>query len=164
MNIERDIIMRVITTTGQTEQRKLNSAKSKRSGKSAAIKEKKSPFLQILEEVLPPDDAQSYDLHALWSELPELEKNLINHPSDENLNSYRETVKNIAQATLKKNVHVKKLKRKNRRGETIELSVIKIIDDRLQKMAIMMHSRNNSAFSMLKAMEEIRGLLLDVKE
>ena len=89
---------------------------------------------------------------------------MINTPSDENLNRYRELVIGIARATLARNVTVQKLRRKNSRGETVELNIVQIVDQRIQKMAIMMHSRGNSAFNILRTVEEIRGILFDARE
>ena len=141
---------------------------SRKSGKSESSKdvtgEKKSPFMEILEEVLPQDRVENRDLHDLWAELPDAEKELLNHPDDENLRRYRELVIGIAKATLDRNVRVKKLRRKNSQGETVELNIIEVIDNRIQKMAIMMHSRGNSAFNILKTVEEIRGILFDARE
>ena len=123
----------------------------------------RSPFQLILEEILPPEQ-ENLDLHSLWSRLPDLEKDLIAKPVQENLDTYKDAVRKIARETLRKNVRVKKLRRKNRRNEIVELNVIEILDDRLQKMALMMQSPANSAFTLLKTMDEIRGILLDVRE
>lgn len=146
---------------------KRNQSGKSRSARSASVEKAATgpatPFIEILNNILPPDDVDSYDLNVLWSELPGAERRLLDSPGDENLTVYRDIVKRIAAATLKKNVRVKKLKRKNRRGETVELSVIEIIDERLQKMALLMHSGRNSAFALLKTAEEIRGLLLDIR-
>ena len=138
--------------------------KAGRTEKTGATDPKKSPFLEILEEVLPQERVENRDLHELWSGLPEAEKDLINHPSEENLKRYRELVIGIARATLARNVHVKKLRRKNSHGETVELNVVQVVDQRIQKMAIMMHSRGNSAFNILRTVEEIRGILFDARE
>lgn len=151
--------MQVTTTTETTRQKRTLGGKTMDRVKSTA----RSPFQLILEEILPPEqDNQS--LRNLWSGLPDLEKELIARPTQENLDVYKNTVRKIAQETLRKNVRVKKLKRKNRRNETVELNVIEVLDDRLQKMAIMMHSPGNSAFTLFKTMEEIRGILLDIRE
>jgi len=120
-------------------------------------------FLNILEEVLPSGIAENQNLHELWSRLPEMEKNLIENPSNKNLDDYRETVRQIASQTLNKNVRLKKIYRKNKRNEKVELHVIEYLDSRIQKMAVMMHSRENSAFNILKTLDEIRGILLDLK-
>lgn len=157
--------MQIKVTNDPLFRKKSETRKSGRSEKAgAAADEKKSPFLEILEEVLPQKQVENRDLHELWSDLPGAEKDLINHPSEENLNRYRDLVIGIARATLARNVHVKKLRRKNSQGETVELNVVQVVDQRIQKMAIMMHSRGNSAFNILRTVEEIRGILFDARE
>lgn len=124
----------------------------------------RSPFQQILQEVLPADSVAERDLHKLWQELPDTEKELLEHPSDRNLRRYRELVIKIARATLQQNTRVRKVRRRNSRGETVELSVVEFINARLQKMAETILHPQNSAFHLLKTVEEIRGVLLDVRE
>ncbi|MCR9142554.1 MAG: YaaR family protein [bacterium] len=131
---------------------------------AAPVEAVRSPFLQILDEILPVHQTGTADLHTLWKQLPELERELMDHPSNANLARYKELVIAIARETLRKNTRVKKIRRKNRKGEMIELSVVEFIDDRLQKMAHMMTAPGNSAYFMLKTVEEIRGALLDVRE
>lgn len=156
--------MQIKITNDPLFRKKAESRKSGRAESSAAAGEKKSPFLEILEEVLPQDRVENRDLHELWRDLPDAEKDLINHPSEENLRRYRDLVVGIAKATLARNVHIKKMRRKNSKGETVELSVVEVVDQRIQKMAIMMHSRGNSAFNILRTVEEIRGILFDARE
>ncbi len=156
--------MQIKITSDPLNRKRSEARKSSRPEKSESVDLKKSPFLEILEEVLPQERAENRDLHQLWRDLPGAEKQLINHPSDENLKLYRELVIGIARATLDHNVRVKKMRRKNSQGETVELNVIEVIDSRVQKMAIMMHSRGNSAFHILKTVEEIRGILFDARE
>jgi len=128
-------------------------------------KTEKTPFLDILKEVLPVQDDDSRELHELWAGLPSAEKDLLEKSSEENLKKYRNLVRRIALDTIKKNVRIKSLKRKSSHsGETIEMKVVDVIDERLQKMALLMHSPGNSAFAMLRAMDEIRGMLLDLRE
>lgn len=125
----------------------------------------KSPFEEILDEVLPAErTGATGDLHSLWKSLPDAERELMNHPSNANLYRYRDIVIAIARETLRRNTRVKKLRRRNRHGDVIELSVVEFVDERLQKMANLMHAPGNSAFLMLKTVEEIRGALLDVRE
>ena len=135
----------------------------KRDESTAAVQGEGNSFLNILEEVLPSSIEGNQNLHELWSMLPEREKNLIENPSNKNLEDYREVVRQIASQTLNKNVRLKKIYRKNRRNEKVELHVIEYLDSRIQKMAVMMHSRENSAFNILKTLDEIRGILLDLK-
>ncbi len=131
---------------------------------TGAVEPVRSPFLQILDEILPAGAVGAADLHELWHKLPDIERELLDHPSNANLARYKEVVIAIARETLRRNTRVKKIRRKNRSGELIELSVVEFIDERLQKMAHMMTAPGNSAYFMLKTVEEIRGALLDVRE
>ena len=140
------------------------SSGSDGAGATTPVSAERSPFLDILEEVIPSNRPESRDLHALWKSLPETERELLEHPSNANLARYRELVFAIARQTLRQNTRIKKIRRKNRKGELVELSVVEFIDDRLQRMAAMMSAPGNSAFFMLKTVEEIRGALLDVRE
>lgn len=139
--------------------------KTREKGASSAVPaEKASSFLEVLEEILPSHLEKNQSLHDLWSVLPDVEKKLIEKPVKENLNEYKRLVREIAEKTLKNNTRVKKIYSKNRRNEKVEHSVVEFIDRRVQAMAVMLHSSENSAFSILKSMEEIRGILLDLKE
>lgn len=137
---------------------------SSSAGATAAVAADASPFLQILEEVVPSGQVGTADLHELWKDLPDAERELLEQPSNANLARYKELVIAIARETLRKNTRIRKIRRRNRQGEVIELSVVEFIDERLQKMANMMTAPGNSAYFMLKTVEEIRGALLDVRE
>ncbi len=152
--------VRVTTDAEVADIRRKSTAK--KSPRSSAVHPERSPFLSILEEVLPGDSANG-PLQTLWENLPGLERDLLDHPSNENFRKYRETVTEIAKETLRINVQAKKLQFK-RRSQEYEHTVIHVIDQRLQKMALVMLSRDNSAFALLKSVEEIRGLLLDMRE
>jgi len=154
----------IVKLTTETDYRNRTMQKKARSGSAVATEPVRSPFLDILEEILPVSDLTNQDLHELWAELPDIEKKLIENPSTENLGRYRTTVMEIARQTLQKNVRVKQLFRKNRHNEKVELNIIEILDERLHKMALMIQSPENSAFSILKGLDEIRGLLLDIQE
>lgn len=149
-----------IRLTTDTDYKKKSSA----SIKKTENRTEKSPFLQILEEVLPHDDVSLKDLNELFSRLPEAEKNLIDSQTEENLNIYKQLIRAIARETLQHNMKVEKHFKKNRSNQTVELSVVRIADERLHQMTLLIRSKNNTAFSILKTMQEIRGLLLDARE
>ena len=123
-----------------------------------------SPFEQILNEVLPAGGPSTGDLHQFWQDLPWAERSLLDHPSEENLQNYRRIVLGIARETLRANTRLRKITRRNRAGEELQLTVVEFIDERLQRMANMIHSKRNSAFQLLKTVEEIRGVLFDARE
>lgn len=153
-----------VRLTTDTDLRKRNANRKKDSAAAAPPAMQKTPFLEILDEVLPAETPQNDELHGLWSSLPDAEKRLLEQPSEFNLKTYRDTVRSIARLTLKQNMRVKKIQRRTRQGEMVELNTVEILDDRLQKMALMMQSKNNSAFSLMARLDEIRGLLIDLRD
>ena len=70
---------------------------------------KASSFQSMMDEVLPPEKEANLDLNRLWKELPQAERELLDHSSSENLERYRRIVTQIAKVTLKKNVSFEKM-------------------------------------------------------
>ena len=159
--------MRVVTAKdtavkGRPGHRASKARSGAEAGRPAPLE--RTPFAEILEEILPPAEGDSEDLHRLWSDLPQTERNLLDSPSAKNFSAYRDLVKKIAIATLQKNTRLRSMSRKGSKGQDLKLQVVEFIDERLQKMATMMHSPRNSAFALLRKFEEIRGLLMDVRQ
>ncbi len=154
--------MKIQLTTDKSFRKSRSSGKSKT--ESVKSDSPRSPFQSILDEILPVADLSNLELHELWNRLPGAEKELLEKQTNENLAIYKELVKSIAQSTIKKNIKIMKMVRKSRGGENMELRVIKILDERLKKMVEMMQSQRNSAFQLMRKMDEIRGLLLDMKD
>ena len=154
-----------INQNNQTKQEKLKSLSS--SNIKTNIKTKKNfistQFQDMMDEVLPPEELSNFDLNKLWKNLPQAEKNLINTFSQKNLDTYKNLVIQIAKLTLKRNTKVEMMKRNRSSDDHVVQSIIKVIDERLQKMVNLMHSKENTAFAILKSIEEIRGLLIDLK-
>ncbi|MCB1157839.1 MAG: DUF327 family protein, partial [Leptospiraceae bacterium] len=72
-------------------------------------------------------------------------------------------VKDIIDQILQNNTEIVHARRRGRHDKKI-LVTVKIIDENLQLLALTMLSTQNSAFNLLKQIEKIRGLLLDLKE
>ena len=72
-------------------------------------------------------------------------------------------VKDIMNLILEKNT---KLEMGKRRGPASDggYMVVKVIDDKIQLLATTILSKSNSAFTLLKQLESIRGLLIDLSE
>ena len=154
-----------IRLTSETDLRRRNTQKTAASSSSRGGQAPKaSSFQNIMDEVLPPDLEANLDLNRLWKELPQAERGLLGHCSQENLERYRKIVIQIARMTLKKNVSLKKITQRKPHGKIIELSVVEYIDERLQKMLALLRAPQNSAFAMLKSIEEIRGILMDIRQ
>lgn len=154
-----------IRLTSETDLRRRNTQKTAASSSSkGGPAPKTSSFQNIMDEVLPPELGANLDLNRLWKELPQVERDLLGHCSQENLEAYRKIVIQIAKMTLKKNVSFKKITQRKPHGKIIELSVVEYIDERLQKMLALLRAPQNSAFAMLKSIEEIRGILMDIRQ
>lgn len=153
-----------IRTTTDTDVRWRRDRKLRPEGNSgtSAVQSEGSGFQEILDTVLPVHEEETRDLHKMWSELPAAERLLIENPSPENLRNYRELVKGIAQEILNSNMKVARLKRRVR-GNDVELNVLQIIDDRLHRMMMALQSKSNTGFQILRNLDEIRGLLMDLQ-
>ncbi len=96
--------------------------------------------------------------------MPQAERDLIENPTRENMTAYQDLVRAIAQQTLDEAVRVEKLTRPATFSRNkMELSTIKIIDEKLHRMALVMLSPENSAFASMRNFAEIRGLLMDLR-
>ena len=139
------------------------NSKGIKSDGSAKIKEKENSFLSILESIVPSDREETREINELWQRLPEMEKRFLNTPSQENLQEYKKLVKDITNTILKNNTQLSQAKQRGRNDKKV-LMTVKILDENIQILASTMLSPQNSAFSLLKQLERIRGLLMDLKE
>lgn len=119
-------------------------------------------FLAILESIVPSTQESTRELNELWKQLPDLEKRFLNQPSHQHLTEYKVLVKNIVDSILKTNYKTFRAKLRGRNDHKL-LTYVKVIDENLQILTHTMLSPANSAFSLLKQVEKIRGLLMDLK-
>jgi uncharacterized protein YaaR (DUF327 family) len=122
-----------------------------------------SSFIEILESIVPSDKEDTREINELWQKLPDSEKRFLKEPNNENLNQYKMLVKDIINAIMKSNTMLVQARQRGKNDKKILMSV-KIIDDNIQLLAMTMLSPNNSAFNLLKQIEKIRGLLMDLKQ
>jgi|JI9StandDraft_1071089.scaffolds.fasta_scaffold00573_8 uncharacterized protein YaaR (DUF327 family) len=139
------------------------NSKGIKSDSSSKIKEKENSFLSILESIVPSNKEETREINELWQRLPEMEKRFLNTPNQENLQEYKKLVKDITNTILKNNTHLSQAKQRGRNDKKV-LMTVKILDENIQILATTMLSPQNSAFSLLKQLERIRGLLMDLKE
>jgi uncharacterized protein YaaR (DUF327 family) len=154
--------MQIRTTTDREVRSRSHRRLRPEGAAPSAVSGEVSGFQEILNTVLPAQQEETRDLHRLWSALPAAERSLIENPSAENLKTYRELVRSIAREILKSNMRVTKLRRKVR-GNDVELNVLEIIDDRLHRMMMALQSKSNTGFQILRNLDEIRGLLMDLR-
>ncbi len=122
-----------------------------------------SEFLAILNEILPASDVSNLDLHGLWEKLPQAEKDVIDNPSSKNLEIYKEIVRGILKQSLNRIFTPESMEHKSRTKGLVKHDYLKILDEKLHIMTLTIQSENNSAFRILKQLEDIRGLLIDIK-
>lgn len=120
-------------------------------------------FLELLEAIVPSDKDETREINELWQKLPDIEKKFLNEPNSYNLAEYKKLVKDILDAIMKNNTTLSMARQRGRNDKKILMSV-KVIDENIQLLAMTMLNPANSAFSLLKQIEKIRGLLMDIKE
>jgi uncharacterized protein len=130
---------------------------------TGSVSSKDNSFLEILEAIVPSTKEETREINSLWQRLPDTEKRFLNEPNQNNLDSYKNLVKEITSAILKNNMKLSQARQRGRTDKKI-LMTVQIIDEKIQILAMTMLNPSNSAFSLLKQMERIRGLLMDIKE
>lgn len=160
MKIENAIVQQNFSNSKiLIESNKIEKNKNK---KITDRKANSTPFEELLFQVVPPE--KEPELFELWSELPNVEQKLIQDPTEENLEVYKNLVQKIASQLIKKNLKLEQIKRKTSSGKEVLLSYVKIIDEKLHKMMLAIQSKKNTAFEILKNLKEIRGILIDLKQ
>jgi uncharacterized protein len=127
--------------------------------------EKEKPeFLSLLETVAPIDRPQTREINELWRDLPALERELIETKSLDALGRYKEQVRSLLQLILAKNTKITK-QFTPIRGSALkkEYSHVDILDAKLKILAETISHPQNSAFQILKQMDSIKGILLDIE-
>lgn len=147
-------------TTKSTQDKKSRTVKTEG---SVNIENKEPSFLDILEAIVPSSKEETREINQLWQKLPDMEKRFLKEPNHENMESYKKLIKEITSAIVKNNMQLTQARQRGRNDKKILMSV-KIIDENIQILAMTMLNPGNSAFSLLKQVEKIRGLLMDLKE
>jgi uncharacterized protein len=124
---------------------------------------RESSFLDILEKIAPSNSETTREINQLWQMLPETEKLFLKEPNQKNLDTYKNLIKDITNAILKHNIELVQARQRGRNDKKI-LMTVKVIDQNIQILATTMLSTNNSAFHLLKQLDRIRGLLLDLQK
>ncbi|MCB1177033.1 MAG: DUF327 family protein [Leptospiraceae bacterium] len=155
--------MRILSNTESLKNTQDKKAKSFKSESNQAVENKEPSFLDILEAIVPSSKEETKEINSLWQKLPDIEKRFLKEPNQYNLTEYKNLIKDITNSILKNNMQMVQARRRGRADKKVLMSV-KIIDENIQILAMTMLNPNNSAFSLLKQIEKIRGLLMDLKE
>ncbi len=99
-------------------------------------------------------------IEGLMADLGEQEKRFLDRQTPYELTRYKALVKEILKTILEGSLRVTPLKRQRR--DRADFAIIEEINSKLLSMSEAV-TRNNRAFDLLKTVEEIRGLLLDLQ-
>jgi uncharacterized protein YaaR (DUF327 family) len=99
-------------------------------------------------------------LEELMEELKNQEKNFLQKQNDYELNRYKAIVQKVLKLILDEGFQTKTLKRL--RKDRADFIIVKDINLRLLNISKYITGNRNKAFNLLKEIEEIRGLILDL--
>lgn len=124
----------------------------------SSVGRKDQSFDTVLQE------ASSFDfmgaIDELVLELKEEEKRFLEKQTVYELNKYKAIIKKILKKILEEGFETKSLKRLRR--DKSDFIIVKEIDDKLLQIAFEITDKANKGFNLLKAIEEIRGLIFDL--
>lgn len=100
-------------------------------------------------------------IENMMNDLAEQEKRFVEEQSMYQMNKYKSMVRSILKMLLDSDTSVETLQR--RRRDRADFVIIDKINDRLDLIATTISQKSNKAFNLLKTIEEIRGLLLDLR-
>jgi uncharacterized protein YaaR (DUF327 family) len=141
------------TTPNKDEKKKIKSKK-----KTYPIKPKDKSFSASLEKTI------LFEFHGtveeLMEDLKEQEKNFLERQTPYELNKYKSIVQKILKTILTDGFKTEKLKRS--RGDRADFIIVQDINKRLLEISKHITDNSNKAFNLLKKIDEIRGLILDL--
>ncbi|EPG74216.1 PF03885 family protein [Leptospira fainei serovar Hurstbridge str. BUT 6] len=128
----------------------------------AEIPDSKSQFFELVEHLLPYSQEKTRDLNSLLRDLPDAERNFLKSPTYENLNVYKRIVQAILREVMDRNTSIETLRSRAKGGSEKIYQLINTVDDKVQTLADFIIHPDNSTFDLMKRMEDIRGLLVDL--
>ncbi|TGK21109.1 DUF327 family protein [Leptospira fluminis] len=126
------------------------------------IPDSKSQFFELVENLLPYSQEKTRDLNSLLRDLPDAERNFLKSPTYENLNVYKKIVQSILREAMDRNARVETLRSRAKGGSEKMYQIVTVIDEKVQTLADFIIHPENSTFDLMKRMENIRGLLVDL--
>jgi uncharacterized protein YaaR (DUF327 family) len=137
--------------------RKDEKEKITKKGKLASVKHSGKTFSSELQKTMAFDIEG--DIEQLMMDLKEQEKRFLDQQSEYEMNRYKALIQKLIKSILNEGLSQKTLKRKKKNwGDFI---IIDKINAKLLELTEGI-TRQNKAFNLLKTVEEIRGLILDL--
>ncbi len=128
----------------------------------AQIPDSKKEFFELVEHLLPYNQERTRDLNSLLRDLPDAERNFLKSPNYSNLEVYKRIVQGILKEVMDRNTNLETLRTKAKGGSEKVYQVVQIVDEKIQTLADFIVHPENSTFDLMKRMEDIRGLLVDL--
>lgn len=141
-----------------TELKKEESSKVKQKKRALSVKQKGGGFDTALQYNIAFDFQGTID--ELLLELRNDEQSFLEKQGLYELNRYKSIVQKILKTILEEGIKTKTLKRSRR--DRADFIIVEKINSKLLEIAAEITNRNNKAFNLLKSIEEIRGLILDL--
>ena len=141
------------TTSKKNENTKIKSKK-----KTLPVKDKSGSFDITLQETISFDFPGA--IEELLHELKDEEKRFLAKQSLYELNRYKAIVQKILKKILEEGQQTQTLKRLRR--DKADFIIVQKVNSKLLDIAEQITNKTNKAFNLLKAIEEIRGLIFDL--
>ena len=98
---------------------------------------------------------------AAMNDLTEQERRFLDHQNEYELNRYKLLLQKILKTLVSDSYRSKVIERRSR--NRADFLIINQINEKVDSIAKMLVSKENKAFSLMKTMEEIRGLIYDLR-
>ncbi len=142
----------------KTGNRKQDQSRIKKKASAGSVQSKDNSFQTELKQ------AVSINIHGtieeILEELGDQERRFMDSQTPYEMNRYKAMVQKILKMILDESIVTKTIKRR-RRDNRADWTVAEVINGKLLEMSAAV-TRQNSAFNVMKTMEEIRGLILDL--
>lgn len=133
---------------------KLRKSRKKESSKTSGVS-----FSSTLESVVETETENA--VQGLLDDLKDHERRFLDSQSLYELEKYKRKVKEILKMITDNGMETQVLRRRRSLNKA-DFVIIKQIDDKLHSLTKMISGPDNKAFSLMKQLEEIRGLILDL--
>jgi uncharacterized protein YaaR (DUF327 family) len=139
------------------EQRRLDQKKAGRTHTATG-----TSFESTVQDIAAAETDQSVE--ALMNDLKDQERRFVDAQSQYELSKYKQLLQKIMKLLTSTNSEAEKLRRARRGNVQREpFLIIKQINAKVDELARTLVSSENKAFALMRTLEEIRGLIFDLK-
>ena len=147
-------MIEIVTTSPKKEEK----TKVKSQKRNPSIQGKEETFTKTVQKTIQFEFQGTID--ELMKDLKDQEKRFLDLQTEYELNRYKSIIQKILKIVLDKGFKTQTLKRKQR--DKSDFIIIEDINERLLEISHYITNKENKSFKLLKEIEEIRGLVLDL--